>query len=189
MGMKKLKAWFKRQMAPRPGFTIGETALVVVAGAALMMGGFFIYNQAMEMFSTISSNRELAVMVAEIKGGFSGVSDYSALTVPLAVDNGLVPDNLVKGNGSDVTLINRWGGTIEIEPTDGANGVTDTAFAIKFEGVPKRACNKMIGHDPSAWLSVTVDGASSSETLAENPIGYAHDVCAADLNDITFVAR
>lgn len=144
--------------------------LVVVAGAAVYL------NSGFSKSKVVSLEQDIVTMRMQIQQLYSGSSDYTGLDSATAINAGVVPKNLVKGND----LKTPWGGEINLSTND-ANG----SFVISLSGIPKDECTQLAKFQTDAWLSVDVNGNTLEN---ESTIADIVDSCTTN-NTIAYEAR
>jgi hypothetical protein len=143
---------------------IGATALIIYA---LVSG-----SKLSEAQQSLSSIR------MDLQQIYSTESDYSGLSNKVALNNGVIPQQLKKGNN----IRNGWGGAITLAP----NSTNPTMFDLRYEDVPKDACTKFAKFQAGSWVRVTVNGADVS---SGNSMVSAISSAVKGSNTVVFVSN
>ena len=133
---------------------LGVLAIIGV----LSVGGIAGYSKAMNKFKTNKVADNVSMIVANIKTLYAQQKDYGtgdkALSTAKAIDLGVVPDELIKTEGSNKVLKNAYNGDVFIKASNSTTGETgNRAFVIVFDGLSKEACITLATNDWGSGFS------------------------------------
>ena len=156
---------------------LGVLAIVGV----LSVGGIAGYSKAMTKFKINKTADQISQIVTNIRTLYAQQTTYSGLRTVTAIQMGVTPDEL----GTGTTLTNAFGGSINIEwsnknlgsPT---NYISDDAFAIIVNGMPKEACVSLATmdwgtHASSGLIYLAINSGNRSHAIDNCTSGYSYD--------------
>ena len=139
------------------GRSMVEMLGVLAIIGVLSVGGISGYSKAMD---------QMSMLVANIRTTYASMATYSGLTTATARAYGLASRDMFAAKSDD--LVNAFGGNVLLGAVDN-NGITETGFAIAYNGLDKEACMSLATAD---WGSAGLIGISVSNTaVAADPDG------------------
>lgn len=124
------------------------------------------------------AQQSLSRLNMNIKHVYSMEADYSGLSNASAIQNGIVPEELVKTAG----LFNAWGGSITLS----ANSGNPNLYDISYANVPQNECTKFAAFQAGTWSQVLVNGTDVS--TGKGVVSAIGGVVQAN-NTVTFVSN
>ncbi|MDR2819472.1 MAG: pilus assembly protein PilS [Desulfovibrio sp.] len=125
-----------------------------------------------------STEQDLVILRMQVQQLFANSNGYTGLDNAGAIQNGLVPKSLIKGDD----IRSAWGGPITIS----ANAA-NSSFAIDLEELPHEACVQLSRFQPDAWFNVEVNGSTVDSSRAV--LDITSSCFAGNTNQIVFEAR
>jgi hypothetical protein len=125
-----------------------------------------------------STEQDLVTLRMQVQQLFANSNGYTGLDNAGAIQNGLVPKSLIKGDNIRST----WGGPVTI-----AANAANSSFTIDIEELPHEACVELSRFQTDAWFSVSVNGNTinpDSDVLEMTANCYS-----GNANQIVFEAR
>jgi type II secretory pathway pseudopilin PulG len=126
-----------RQMA----FTLVELLLTIAVAMGIAAVIYRQYSIAEANSKTAKETSLAGELTTGILRTYSGAANFSDLSTVSAINDGLVPKEMVGEDG--VSIINHWGGTISLSGTT-ISGDPGRGFSIVYTNVPDDACLKLV---------------------------------------------
>lgn len=148
------------------GRSMVEMLGVLAIIGVLSVGGISGYSKAMAKFKLSKAMDQMSMLVANIRTTYASMATYSGLTTATARAYGLASRDMFAAKSDD--LVNAFGGSVLLGAVDN-NGITETGFAIAYNGLDKEACMSLATAD---WGSAGLIGISvSNAAVAADPDG------------------
>ncbi len=138
-----MKNFYKNEQSGR---SMVEMLGVLAIIGVLSVGGISGYSKAMAKFKLTKAQDQLTMMIMNIRTAYVTSPGYPGLNNSLAADYKLVSQEMVVSQGGS-NLISAFGGSVEVKAVQGADGTTNGAFAITFQGLGKDACTSLASSD------------------------------------------
>lgn len=132
-----------------------ETIGALLIGLVVLGAAAYGLNSAFSKSKVTSMQQDLVTSRMQIQQLFSGSTNYNGLTNEVAINAGVVPKSMVKGND----LKNPWGGEITLASED-----ANASFLISMSQIPKDECTQLARFQLDAWLSVKVNDTTVTTT-------------------------
>lgn len=145
----------RRARRGQGGFSFVEL-IIVIAVIMIMIGGVFAAkNKLFASNKAQIETRRATQIAADITSYYQGLgrNSYAGIANQVAIDNGLVPQEMVSG----ADLLNSWAGTVTIAPTNLGAGVNN-AVQLTYTNVPREECTKMVAGTAQNAAQVQVNG-------------------------------
>lgn len=155
----------QRSIRKQMGVTLTEL-LVVVAVGGLILAAFG--PKAAELYREFRATNEaekISRFYAKLNSRF-GSDGYAGLTNQVSINNGSVPDDMLKGT----RILNEYGLPITVPPASRAGG-TNNMVSIAASGYPKGMCAAIVRNAHKNFSEVTVNGTAVKnigDTLLNN---------------------
>ncbi|MBQ8630094.1 MAG: hypothetical protein IJ479_00045 [Alphaproteobacteria bacterium] len=148
------------------GRSMVEMLGVLAIIGVLSVGGISGYSKAMAKFKLSKAMDQMSMLVANIRTTYASMATYNGLTTANARNYGLASrDMFGRASGE---LVNAFGGRVLLGAVDN-NGITETGFAIVYNGLDKEACLSLATAD---WGSAGLIGISVDTTaVTKDPSG------------------
>ena len=151
------------------GRSMVEMLGVLAIIGVLSVGGISGYSKAMAKFKMSKAMDQMSMMVANIRTTYASMATYTGLSTATAREYGLASRDMFAAKSTD--LVNAFGGNVLIGAVNN-NGITDTGFAITYNGLDKEAC---MGLATADWGSAGLIGMDiAKEAKTANPSGDAN---------------
>ncbi len=128
------------------GRSMVEMLGVLAIIGVLSVGGISGYSKAMAKFKLTKAQDQLTMMIMNIRTAYATSPGYPGLNNSLAADYKLVSQEMVVSQGGS-SLISAFGGNVLVSAVNGADGTTNGAFVIIFNGLGKDACTSLASSD------------------------------------------
>ena len=121
---------------------LGVLAIVGV----LSVGGLAGYSKVMHQYKINAALEQIAMISSKLSSYGAGVDSYAGLSNKSAYKLRAIPASAVEdcegsGSNSPCKLINPFGGSVTVEPSNiEGNGEDEQAYAIIYEGLTQEAC-------------------------------------------------
>ncbi len=165
----------RKFLSEQSGRSMIEMLGVLAIIGVLSVGGIAGYSKAMAKYKQNKLGDQISMLITNIRTLYGNSSDYSGLTTESAISMGAV-DKEMQVSGSSNTIHNVYTGNVTIAAVE-HNSVSNSAFTLTIEKLPKPACTYMMSADwgssvGSGWISIKT-GANSAVTYtvgaAQNP--------------------
>lgn len=145
------------------GRSMVEMLGVLAIIGVLSVGGISGYSKAMAKFKLTKAQDQLTMMIMNIRTAYATSPGYPGLNNSLAADYKLVSQEMVVSQGGS-SLISAFGGNVLVSTVKGADGTSNGAFQIIFNGLGKDACTSLASSDwgTDGLLGITVSGAAQA---------------------------
>jgi hypothetical protein len=153
---------------------IGTILIILFLTAAAAIG----ISTAFTKVKINGLQQDIVTMRMQTQSLYGNSTDYSGLTNDVAINAGLVPKSLQKGNG----IAHSFGGPVTLS----ANS-SNASFTIDLEQLPHDACVQLARFQPDAWYGITVNGANIDADLSVTDI--ISNCVSGSNNQIVFEAR
>ena len=151
------------------GRSMVEMLGVLAIIGVLSVGGISGYSKAMAKFKMSKAMDQMSMMVANIRTTYASMATYTGLSTATAREYGLASRDMFAAKSTD--LVNAFGGNVLIGAVNN-NSITDTGFAITYNGLDKEAC---MGLATADWGSAGLIGMDiAKEAKTKNPSGDAN---------------
>lgn len=168
------------------GMTLVELLLVIVAGIVLIGLGLFTYSKIKDETGATNATQGVVALSSAIKTIYPTPS-YTGLDANVLIRAGKAPSNMVSGTGATATLVNNWGGTVTVAPSNYGTG-TNNAASITVPMVPRSACNSIVPNVAANFQRIEVNGTAVKDDAAGTPLANAGDIATeCDTEDNTLV--
>lgn len=147
---------------------LGVLAIIGV----LSVGGIAGYSKAMLKFKINKTIDQISMTVTNIRTLYAQQPNYHGLTHELAYNMGII-DDAMKGSGS--SIVNPFGGTVEIAPAASDAQNSEGAFIVTINGLPKEACVAVATNDWGSNYSSGLLGIGVGASPATCMVGSAND--------------
>ena len=119
------------------GRSMVEMLGVLAIIGVLSVGGISGYSKAMAKFKMSKAMDQMSMLVANIRTTYASMATYTGLSTQTARSYGLASRDMFGVKSTD--LVNAFGGKVFIGAVNN-NQITDTGFAITYNGLDKEAC-------------------------------------------------
>jgi type II secretory pathway pseudopilin PulG len=153
---------------------IGTILIILFLTAAAAVG----ISTAFSKVKINSLQQDVVTMRMQTQSLYGNSSDYSGLTNDVAINAGLVPKSLQKGNG----IAHSFGGPVTLSAND-----ANASFFIDLEQLPHEACIQLSRFQPDVWHSISVNGANIESDASVTDI--ISNCEKSNNNQIVFEAR
>lgn len=150
------------------GRSMVEMLGVLAIIGVLSVGGISGYSKAMAKFKLSKAMDQMSMLVANIRTTYASMATYTGLSTATARSYGLASRDMFATTSNE--LVNAFGGKVLLGAVNN-NTITDTGFAIVYNGLDKEAC---MGLATADWGSAGLIGITvSNAAVANNPSGNA----------------
>lgn len=139
--------------ASQGGFSLIELGIVIAVVAIMAL---LLWSRYSRVQGGSKVNEEAAAfgqMMGDVRTRFAQQGDYAGVTAKALIDNGIVPDIMVKGTGATATITSGWNTPITVAPSTFT--ATNDAVAFSYT-VPRSSCADFVTGAASASAKVTV---------------------------------
>ena len=175
-----MKNFYKNEQSGR---SMVEMLGVLAIIGVLSVGGISGYSKAMAKFKLTKAQDQLTMMIMNIRTAYATSPGYPGLDNSLAADYKLVSQEMVVSQGGS-SLISAFGGAVQVSAVKGADGTSNGAFYILFQGLGKDACTSLASSDWGTDGLMGIRATSgetklSASTAATDVVKTSSDTAAA----------
>ncbi|MFW5498422.1 MULTISPECIES: type 4 pilus major pilin [unclassified Maridesulfovibrio] len=156
--------------------TLLETLSCLLIAILVVGGSILMTKKAIESDKINRAVQNLSTFRLDAKNLYKGEPDFTGLTTAVAVNNEIVPDEMLKSNGD---VRNVWNGLVTL-----AAGADPTTFVITQNDIPKYACVKLARS--GSWEALSINGV---EIDLESGVISAINDNLQDSNTIVFTSN
>ena len=176
------------------GFTLTEAA-IVLGIVGLILGAIWVAASSVYQNMRIARSSEELLQIAQhirTLNSTQNTVDPNATTANY-ISAGVFPSDMVSGT----SVINIWGGTVTITPTNAA-GTANDGFVVTFGGIPANACADFLTRNTGTGRDTGIVGyavaANNAATAANNStfpvnVSTAVGVCTNTSNAVSFTFK
>ncbi len=132
------------------GYTLIE-AIIVLAIAGLLIAGVWLYSSSSINAAKKNKLAEQTIQImTNVRNTLQNAPNANGLTLPSAIDAGIIPSDMVRGTAPAYTVAHAFNGVVTLNPN-----ADDSLVDLFLAGVPGDSCIDLI----SGRLAATADAA------------------------------